>query len=322
MKVLSDNFLNYEIWANNLTKIYGKGKEAVDAVKGIDLFVKSGVHGFLGPNGAGKTTTMNMLIGAISITKGEAKIKGKKAGSLEARELIGFLPQDPSFDERMTGEAYLTYMGQMSGLKRSYCRERVQELLFKLDMWEARNRKIKTYSGGMKQKIGLALVLLHKPELLILDEPTANLDPLGREQIINTIKEISSDLSIFVSSHILSEIEQMCDTVTIINKGQIILSDSIHNVKNLFRGDVFILNTDINERIIAIIESYAFIQNTWIDSKDNKIHIITNDFEQTKKEIPKLVIEKGGTLQEFSQPQLSLQEIFMRIIEQEGEKQK
>lgn len=220
----------------------------------------------------------------------------------------------------MTGEAYLTFMGQMSGLKKSYCRQRVQEILFNLDLWEARHRKIKTYSGGMKQKIGLALVLIHKPELLILDEPTANLDPLGREQIIKTIKDISSDLSIFVSSHILSEIEQMCDTVTIINKGLIILSDTIQNVKNLFRGDLFILNTDKNKEIMSLIESFSFIQNIWIDSKDNKIHMITNDFEQTKQKIPKLVIEEGGTLQEFSQPQLSLQEIFMRVIEKEGDR--
>ncbi|MEJ2251173.1 MAG: ABC transporter ATP-binding protein, partial [Candidatus Lokiarchaeota archaeon] len=227
-----------EIWAHNLTKIYGKGESAVNAVKGIDLIMKPGVHGFLGPNGAGKTTTMNMLIGAISITKGSAFIKGKKAGSIEARKRIGFLPQNPKFDKNMTGEEYLTFIGQMSGLKKNYSRKRAQELLFELDLWDARMRKIKNYSGGMQQKIGLASVLVRTPDLLILDEPTANLDPIGREQIINTIKEISSNISIFVSSHILSEIEQMCDTVTIINKGKVVLSDKIENVKRLFKGDI------------------------------------------------------------------------------------
>ena len=279
--------------------------------------MKPGVHGFLGPNGAGKTTTINMLVGAISITKGKAKIKGKKAGSIEARRLIGFLPQDPSFEEKMTGEAYLTYMGQMSGLKKKYCRKRVQELLFQLDLWDSRNRKIKTYSGGMKQKIGLALVLLHKPDLLILDEPTANLDPIGREQIINTIKTISNDLSIFVSSHILSEIEQMCDTVTIINKGEIVVSDTIQNVKDLFRGNLIIINSNINSEILETIQSLPFIQRAWIDSNDKKIHIITTDFEQANKSLPALIIQNKGTLQEFSHPELSLQEIFMKIIERE-----
>ncbi|MEJ2252638.1 MAG: ABC transporter ATP-binding protein, partial [Candidatus Lokiarchaeota archaeon] len=191
-------------------------------------------------------------------------------------------------------------------------------LLFELDLWDARMRKIKNYSGGMQQKIGLASVLVRTPDLLILDEPTANLDPIGREQIINTIKEISSNVSIFVSSHILSEIEQMCDTVTIINKGKIVLSDKIESVKRLFKGDIYILNTDRNEAILQKLTNLDFVLKTWIDENDNKIHIITSDLELAKKAIPKLVIENDGVLQEFSQPELSLQEIFMKIIEEGG----
>ncbi|MEJ2252352.1 MAG: ABC transporter ATP-binding protein, partial [Candidatus Lokiarchaeota archaeon] len=191
-------------------------------------------------------------------------------------------------------------------------------LLFELDLWDARMRKIKNYSGGMQQKIGLASVLVRTPDLLILDEPTANLDPIGREQIINTIKEISSNISIFVSSHILSEIEQMCDTVTIINKGKVVLSDKIENVKRLFKGDIYILNTDRNKAILQKLTNLDFVLKTWIDENDNKIHIITSDLELAKKAIPKLVIENDGVLQEFSQPELSLQEIFMKIIEEGG----
>ncbi|TFF89452.1 MAG: ABC transporter ATP-binding protein, partial [Promethearchaeota archaeon] len=194
---------------------------------------------------------------------------------------------------------------------------RAQELLYQFDLWEARHRKIKTYSGGMKQKIGLAFALLHEPKLLILDEPTANLDPIGREQIITTIKEVSQDRSVFVSSHILSEIEQMCDTVTIINKGKIVLSDKISKVKDLFHGDMLILNTDINHQIISEIKTLPFVTNAWLEPKDQKLHIITQNFERAKKIIPKLVLDKGGTLLEFSQPELSLQEIFMKIIEEE-----
>ncbi|MEJ2279928.1 MAG: ATP-binding cassette domain-containing protein, partial [Candidatus Lokiarchaeota archaeon] len=134
------NYREYEIWAHNLTKVYGRGHSAVNAVKGIELFMKPGIHGFLGPNGAGKTSTINMLVGAISITKGKAKIKGKDIGSVEARRLIGFLPQDPTFDESMTGEEYLNFMGQMSGLKKSYCHRRVQSLLLQFDLWDARDR--------------------------------------------------------------------------------------------------------------------------------------------------------------------------------------
>ncbi|MEJ2251137.1 MAG: ABC transporter ATP-binding protein [Candidatus Lokiarchaeota archaeon] len=255
------NYGDYEIWAHNLTKVYGRGHSAVNAVKGIELFMKPGIHGFLGPNGAGKTSTINM--------------------------------------------------------KKSYCHRRVQSLLLQFDLWDARDRKIKHYSGGMKQRIGLAMVLLHHPKLLILDEPTANLDPLGREKIINLIKQFSNHLSIFVSSHILSEIEQMCDTVTIINKGKIILSDTIQNVKDLFRGDLLIINTDINQKILGLIKNLKFIKKVWLAPQDNKIHLIVNNFEKAKKTLPKLVIDNEGVLHEFSQPELSLQEIFMKVIEQE-----
>lgn len=310
-----------EIWTHKLTKIYGRGEESLKAVNKIDISTKSGVHGFLGPNGAGKTSTINMLIGAISITDGKARIKGEDAGSIRARRIIGFLPQDPAFYDTMTGEQYLIYIGELSGLRRHDAKYKTLELLENLELLEARDREIGKYSEGMKQRIGIAAALIHEPELLILDEPTSNLDPIGRASIIKDIKELSKKISVFVSSHILSEIEQMCENVTMINKGKIVLTDTIKNIKKMHSiksgRNMVILDTNSNEKIIQQLKSKDFIINTWMDENNNKIHIITKDIESLQKSIPKLIIDNNVILREFHQPEISLQDIFIEIMQDE-----
>jgi len=310
-----------EIWSHKLTKIYGRGEKSVKAVNKIDISTKSGVHGFLGPNGAGKTSTINMLIGAISITDGKARIKGEDAGSIRARRIIGFLPQDPAFYDTMTGEQYLIYIGELSGLRRHDAKYKTLELLENLELLEARDREIGKYSEGMKQRIGIAAALIHEPELLILDEPTSNLDPIGRASIIKDIKELSKKISVFVSSHILSEIEQMCENVTMINKGKIVLTDTIKNIKKMHSiksgRNMVILDTNSNEKIIQQLKSKDFIINTWMDENNNKIHIITKDIESLQKSIPKLIIDNNVILREFHQPEISLQDIFIEIMQDE-----
>ena len=306
--------INYEVWSERLTKIYGKGKEALEAVSKIDLRVKPGVHGFLGPNGAGKTTTYNMLVGAISITEGKAKIRGKKAGSVAAKQVIGFLPQDPVFYEDMTGEDYLIYMGQLGGLKSKEAKRKAQELLDYFDLFDARNREISKYSSGMKQKIGIAAALIHDPKVLILDEPTANLDPLGRADVIKKIRDLSDKVSVFVSSHILSEIEQMCEDVTMINHGKIVISDSIKNIKKSYVSNLYILDTDMNEKFLEMLKNIDFISKVRIEEIDGKIHIIPKDQDKLRELIPQMLIKNKATLYSFHQPELSLQDIFMEIM--------
>jgi len=314
--------INYEVWSERLTKIYGKGKEELEAVSKIDLRVEPGIHGFLGPNGAGKTTTYNMLVGAISITEGEAKIRELKAGSVAAKQLIGFLPQDPVFYEDMTGEGYLIYMGQLGGLQAKEARRKAQELLDYFDLFDAREREIGKYSGGMKQKIGIAAALIHEPKVLILDEPTANLDPLGRVDVIQKIKELSDKVSVFVSSHILSEIEQMCEDVTMINHGKIVVSDSIKKIKKSFVSNLYILDTDMNEKFLEILKNKDFISKARIEEIDGKIHIIPKDPVKLQKIIPEMLIENKATLLSFHQPELSLQDIFMEIMSKKEDDEK
>lgn len=173
----------------------------------------------------------------------------------------------------------------------------------------------------MKQRIGIAAALIHNPELLILDEPTSNLDPIGRKSIVKDIKELSKTASVFVSSHILSEIEQMCKKVTMINKGRIVLTDTITNIKKMhsIKGgpNMVILSTSSNEKIIQKLKEKDYIDNVWIDEIDKKIHIILKDIEMLQKEIPKMIIDNDVILREFHQPETSLQDIFIEIMEEE-----
>ncbi|MCK4238882.1 MAG: ABC transporter ATP-binding protein, partial [Candidatus Lokiarchaeota archaeon] len=300
----------FEIWSKDLTKIYGKGERAFEAVSKINLCVEPGIHGFLGPNGAGKTTTINMLVGALSITYGEAKIREKKAGSVTARKLIGFLPQDPVLYKNMSGEKYLIYMGRLGGLKRKEAKRKAQELLQDFDLLGDRNKKLGKYSGGMRQKIALAGALIHDPEILILDEPTTNLDAVGRAVFIEKIKDLGKKKSIFVSSHVLSEIEQMCEDITIISMGKIILTDSIKNLKKKFLENVFILDTNMNEKLLEQIKQKEFVSNAWIDDRDGKIRIIPKDPVKLRETMSKIIFENKAELYRFDQIELSLQDIF------------
>jgi len=312
--ITKDSKINLEIWSDKLTKIYGKGNEALEAVSKIDLRVKPGIHGFLGPNGAGKTTTLNMLVGAISITEGDAKIRDLKAGTVAAKQLIGFLPQDPVFYEDMTGEEYLIYMGQLGGLQKKEARLKAQQLLDFFNLFKARNREIGTYSGGEKQKIGIAASLIHDPEVLILDEPTANLDPIGRADVVQKIKELSNRVSVFVSSHILSEIEQMCEDVTMIDNGKIIISDSISNIKKSFISNLYILDTNMNEKFVSQLKDKKYILKIRIDDIDGKVHIIPKDAEKLRDVLPQMLLENKAKLYSFFQPELSLQDVFMEVM--------
>ena len=308
-----------EIWTNKLEKIYGIGEKSVKAVDKIDIIMEPGIHGFLGPNGAGKTSTINMLIGAISITSGNAKIRGLKAGSLKARRITGFLPQDPVFYGTMSGKQYLIFMTQLNGIRRFKAKKKVQEILRYLGMEDVQDRKIEKYSGGMKQKIGIGAALVHDPKILILDEPTANLDPIGRADLIDKIKILSDKMSVFVSSHVLSEIEQMCEKVTMIHKGKIILTDTIKNIKEMHTtsNNIYILDTNSNDKMLELLKNKDYVANTWIDEEKNKINILPKNMQQLQKEIPKLIVENNILLQGFYQYEASLQDIFIDIIEKE-----
>lgn len=309
-----------EIFTKMLTKIYKTRSQKIIAVDHIDLNIEPGIHGFLGPNGAGKTSTVNMLMGVSSITEGEAFIRGKKAGSIVVRREIGFLPQDPVFYGNMTAHEYLLYAARLFGLSKANAKKKTKELLEYFELAEDKSKPISKLSGGMKQKVGLASILIHDPKLLILDEPTTNLDPLGRKKIIDYVRSLGKDKSIFVSSHILSEIEQMCDKVTIIDKGKIILTDTIENIKKMDSKarNLFILDTSSNSLILDELKKSEGVLKVWISEEDNKIHIIHKQKEKLQELISKLLTQNNVIIRNFYEPESSLQDIFIDLTTKGG----
>jgi ABC-type multidrug transport system ATPase subunit len=217
-----------------LTKRFGD----ITAVDNLNLEVlESRIHGFVGPNGAGKTTTMKMLVGAIHATKGKGKIYDKPISSLKARKHIGYSPEYCYFYPNLKALDYLIYMARLSGIRYKEALSKARKLMGILDLEKFENKQVSKFSAGMKKKMGLAQAMIHEPDILLLDEPTANLDPTGRMGIVDTLKELvsASKLTVFISSHVLSELELLVDYVTLINKGSIVLQGEINKIKSEYK---------------------------------------------------------------------------------------
>ncbi|MEL7234592.1 MAG: ABC transporter ATP-binding protein, partial [Chloroflexota bacterium] len=207
------------IQVENLVKTYG----GFHAVKGITFTAEPGqVTGFLGPNGAGKTTTMRMLTGYLPPTSGKALVAGHDVfeDSMAVRKRVGYLPESVPLYRDMTARAYLRYIGEIRGVPK--LRSRADEVLDRVGLLDRGNSRIRNLSKGMKQRVGLASALLHDPEVIILDEPTIGLDPLQVEELRNLVRELGHDHTVMFSTHILSEAEQICDKVVIINQGEVV----------------------------------------------------------------------------------------------------
>ncbi|GAC1319557.1 MAG: ABC transporter ATP-binding protein [Chloroflexota bacterium] len=205
-----------------LRKQYGRKT----ALHGLDLVVQAGeVFGFLGPNGAGKTTTVKILLGLVRPTAGEARLLGRPAGEADARRRIGYLPENFRFHDWLTGEGLLQFHGRLAGMSLERRQERIPQVLELVGLGDRGADRIRSYSKGMTQRIGLAQAILHEPDIVLLDEPTSALDPVGRREVRDLIRLLASTgTTVFLNSHLLSEVEMVCDRVAIVDRGRVVRS--------------------------------------------------------------------------------------------------
>jgi len=289
----------------NLTKLYNGRPGCQD----ICLSVAEGqVFGFLGPNGAGKSTVVKTLLGLISPTSGQAWVMGKPVGHREARQKIGFLPENFRFQEWLSGRELLEFHAALYGLGVRERRPRIDYVLELVNLRGREEERIKGYSKGMQQRIGLASALLADPTLVFLDEPTSALDPLGRKEVRDIIKNLNSEgKTVFLNSHLLSEVEMTCNEVAFIKKGRIVDSGPI---SEFLTGSL---------RVTLRFEGGAQIMEALSQIAEEIIPVLGKVQATIKSEaqIPLLaaaVIENGGCLYELSPETVSLEDIFMEMM--------
>jgi ABC-2 type transport system ATP-binding protein len=272
-----------------LTKIFPIPfrRKSIVAVRALDLSVQAGeVYGLLGPNGSGKSTTLKIILGLVSPTRGRTEIFGRDSSLVRSREAVGFLPENPYFYKYLSGAETLRFFGKLCGLRGKSLEERITELLELVGLTSARDRRLGTYSKGMLQRIGLAQALINEPRLVVLDEPTAGVDPAGSREIRNLIVDLRRrGMTVLLSSHLLTQVQEICDRVGILSNGILVregrLEDLLavenqtelvlENAPSELLDDIESLATRANAKIIARRKSTTTLERLFLDAtSDNK----------------------------------------------------
>ncbi len=305
----------------NLTKTYN----GVSALKNLNLTVKKhSIFGFLGPNGAGKSTTIKLLIGLIQPTAGSGEIFGYdiKNESLKIRARIGYLPQEPSFYDHLSAREVLEFTARFffSGPKKEI-KKRVSEKLELVSLLDKADRPIKGYSTGEKRRLGIAQATINFPDLLILDEPAASLDPIGRQNVLKIMSKLREHTTIFFSTHILDDVQKISDTVAILNKGQLIAQGPIKDIlKN--KEDKSIFNVKVQGDISQV--KRRLILQKWIsnvnitqlsDNSNYQLEITVSDDEFAQKNLIRELMNLNLIICEFQRQEFELEDIFMKLVE-------
>lgn len=228
--------MNTEIVLKDLDKYYGKKQ----ALRRVNLTISQGMFGLLGPNGAGKTTLMKILATLLPKTGGKVTICGTDISQeREIRRMVGYLPQDFSMYGNMTVYEAMDYLGVLSGMKKAERRERIPMLLEKVNLTENHGTKVKAMSGGMRRKLGIAQAILHNPRVLIVDEPTAGLDPEERVRFRNLLFEIAEERIVILSTHIVGDIEATCENIAVLNQGELLFQGTVTDLLEHAEGKIF-----------------------------------------------------------------------------------
>jgi ABC-2 type transport system ATP-binding protein len=295
---------------SNLQFSYGK----IKALDGISLSLAEGAIGLLGPNGAGKSTLLRILLGFLAPQRGQGRVLGFdiRLEQPRIRRYVGYMPEDDCLIPGMDAVTFTAHFGELSGMPRQEAMKRAHDVLFYVGLGESRYRLLETYSAGMKQRLKLAQAIVHDPKLLFLDEPTSNLDPQGRKEILQLIEDISSkkDIQVLISSHILSDIESVCSEVVILNKGRLAAQGKLSELR------------EINYRLYEIRikgESERFVSRMReigcrVEETEDKLLRVRVPAELDIREIFRLAEEEKCQVRHFVRSQTSLEDLFARAV--------
>lgn len=303
----------------NVTKRYGN----FTAIEDMSFKIEKGeIVGFLGQNGAGKTTTMKMITGLIDATEGEILINDEKL-SIKSRKLIGYMPENTPLYQELTVKEFLSYIAELKKVEKNNRKQEVEKLIKDLGLEDVKNKLIRNISKGYKQRVSLAGALVGNPDILVLDEPTVGLDPKQVIEIRNLIKSLRKKHTVLLSSHILSEVNQMCQKVIIIDKGKIIAIDTPENLENKMNKNAVIVDIeDPNNNIEKIKKQIKEIKdiklNKNIDKNTKQYEILVQDNCDIRRKLFEILPQNNITIIELKTSETSLEEAFIKLIDEKG----
>jgi ABC-2 type transport system ATP-binding protein len=297
-----------------LTKKYG----SLTAVNKLDLKVeRNTIHGFLGPNGAGKTTTIKVLVGLLKPNEGTVKVLGQevRGDQADARLSVGYMPELPKFPKYLKGSELLDIYGRMYGMTEQQRKEQIPKLIEMVGLKGRENDLIGKYSKGMQQRIGIAQALLSNPELVILDEPSLGLDPVGMVEVRELVKAIAKEgVTVFVSSHLLYEVEQICTDITIINRGTMLVSDTLQNVSGMISGPALlhVEIAEISDAVISAVKGLPAVSSVIQTGNTLRVQLATH--EDVRAQVSQEITRAGGIIVGMSQKESNLEDVFIQLI--------
>lgn len=292
-----------------LTKFY---KEQA-AIQNVNFSFEHGkCVALIGPNGAGKTTILRTLAGVLKPTSGSISLSGLSTKE-DRRSRIGYLPQYPQFPSWMTGKEFLIFSGKLAHLPKQVAEKRADELLAQMNLTDSGHKRIKTYSGGMKQRLGIAQAIIHEPKLLIMDEPVSSLDPLGRREVLNLMEQLKQQMAILFATHILSDAEEICDELLLLHEGKMIEAGSLTTLRKKYQTTAIELEFehDLSKYQQKIDQLPSVVTST---RQQNKLVVTVTNLAEARHAILSRAVNEHWALLNFSINKTSLEDLFMKVV--------
>lgn len=282
-----------------------------EVLRGINLTVpEHSIYGFIGKNGAGKTTTMKTILGLLKVDSGEIIVGGEKVvyGQTSTNQHIGYLPDVPEFYPFMTASEYLRFCGEITGMKKAECDSRCKELLELVGLG-GENHRIKGFSRGMKQRLGIAQALLNSPKLLICDEPTSALDPVGRKEILDILLTVREQTTVLFSTHILSDVERICTDVAFLNNGVVETQGKLSDIKTKYRSEEYLLETENDAEIRKLTHAFSAMKQL------GRNQLTFCESVLSAFDVLRFVSDKHIALLKFERMEPTLESLFMEVTQ-------